>query len=180
MIVAGVDYSITCPCISIYKEGQEPLFIFVTKKMKDAKVFRYGFGFFHDPSIANHENEMYRFHQNALVLVDNIITQKVDHVFIEGYSFASKGMVYNIGENCGIFKLRLLENNIPYTIVPPTVIKKYATGKGNSNKEAMYEAFVDQTNIDLELYGFKPHKNPSSDIVDSYFISKYGFDQLSK
>ena len=66
---------------------------------------------------------------------------------------------------------------------PPTVIKKFATGKGNANKEQMYEAFVDEllTPTDLkERLTPKAKKviNPISDIVDSYFIAKCGAEGM--
>ena len=59
-------------------------------------------------------------------------------------------------------------------IVQPTVIKKYATGKGNSNKEAMLEAWkTEPGTFDL----VQETGNPASDIVDSYFLCKYGVNQ---
>ena len=75
------------------------------------------------------------------------------------------------------------KNKLKFQTYPPTVIKKFATGKGNSNKEKMYEAFVDEllTPSDLkEQLTPKAKKiiNPISDIVDSYFIAKAGAEGL--
>ena len=75
------------------------------------------------------------------------------------------------------------KNKLTFKTFPPTVIKKFATGKGNSNKEQMYEAFVDEllTPDDLkERLTPKAKKviNPISDIVDSYFIAKAGAEEL--
>ena len=71
-------------------------------------------------------------------------------------------------------KLKLLENGFRYETVPPTVIKKFATGKGNSNKEAMLEAWKKEPGtFDL----IQESGNPASDIVDSYFLCKYGVTQ---
>ena len=59
-------------------------------------------------------------------------------VFIEGYSFGSKGQaLFQIAENCGILKYRLQELNIPYDTIVPSVVKKGATGKGNADKDMM-------------------------------------------
>ena len=39
-------------------------------------------------------------------------------VFIEGYSYGSKGQaLFQIAENCGILKYKLQERNIPYDII---------------------------------------------------------------
>ena len=61
-------------------------------------------------------------------------------VFIEGYSYGSKGQaLFQITENCGILKYKLQERNIPYDVIVPSVVKKVATGKGNADKDMMYE-----------------------------------------
>ena len=71
------------------------------------------------------------------------------------------------------------KQKIKFSTYPPTVVKKFATGKGNANKELMYESFVDEllTPTDLkELLTPKAPKviNPISDLVDAYFIAKCG------
>ena len=72
-------------------------------------------------------------------------------VFIEGYSYGSKGQaLFQIAENCGILKYKLQERNIPYDVIVPSVVKKGATGKGNADKDKMYEAFFKETKIDLK------------------------------
>ena len=68
-----------------------------------------------------------------------------------------------------------------FTSVPPTVIKKYATGKGNANKEIMYDAFCAEILTPSDLKSrltpkSKKLRNPVTDIVDSYFICKYGWE----
>ena len=75
-----------------------------------------------------------------------------------------------------ILKDTLTNWGIKYEMIPPTVIKKYATTKGNANKEKMYDAFVEETNRKL-LDEFKIKlNNPITDIVDSYYIAKYGYE----
>jgi len=97
-------------------------------------------------------------------------------VFIEGYSFGSKGRaVFQIAENCGILKYRLEYLNIPYETVVPSVVKKFATGKGNADKDTMYESFLEETKIDLKkIFDTDKVGNPISDIVDSFYIAKTG------
>ena len=62
----------------------------------------------------------------------------------------------------------------------PSVVKKGATGKGNADKDKMYEAFVKETKVDLKkLFDTDKVGNPISDIVDSYFIQKVGYENSS-
>jgi Holliday junction resolvasome RuvABC endonuclease subunit len=75
------------------------------------------------------------------------------------------------------------KNKVSFKSFPPTVIKKFATGKGNANKEVMYESFVDEllTPTDLKER-LTPKatkvKNPVSDLVDAYFIAKCGVEGI--
>ena len=99
---------------------------------------------------------------------------RVSEIYLEDYAFAATGRVFHIAENVGILKYTLKKNGFRYEIVQPTVIKKYATGKGNSNKEAMLEAWKAEPGT-FELV--QENGNPSTDIVDSYFLCKYGVTQ---
>lgn len=64
-------------------------------------------------------------------------------VVIEGYSFGSKGAaVINIGELGGVIRHSLWSQSIPYVEIPPSCLKKYATGKGNASKDDVLQAGV--------------------------------------
>jgi Holliday junction resolvasome RuvABC endonuclease subunit len=108
------------------------------------------------------------------------IIQPVDanRIVLEGYSFGSTGRVFHIAENIGLLKHKMWEAKIKFDVIAPTAIKKFATGKGNANKEKMQEAFVDETNIDVKLVLSQSEKqwSPSGDIIDSYYMCKYAFD----
>ena len=94
-------------------------------------------------------------------------------VAIEGYSYGSKGKVFNLAENMGIFKHKLYKAAVPVTIIEPSKAKKLATGKGNADKAAMYKAFCEETKTDLVFtLNQRSLTNPVTDIVDSYFILK--------
>ena len=70
--------------------------------------------------------------------------------------------------------------DIPFDIIAPSVIKKYATGKGNADKEKMYDSFVKETKCDLfKIFEVNKLQNPITDIVDSYYITKLGYDRES-
>ena len=104
-------------------------------------------------------------------------------VFIEGYAFATSGKSYvrSVAENTGLLKHKMYKAKQTFTSIPPSVIKKYATGKGNANKELMYEAFTAEllTPPDLQIRlrpNSKKLTNPVTDIVDAYFIAKWGWE----
>lgn len=76
------------------------------------------------------------------------ITESVDLVAMEGYSFGSKGRsVFNIGELGGVIRLGFYRAGMPYVEIPPTNLKKYATGKGNSAKDEVLVQSVHRLEI---------------------------------
>jgi crossover junction endodeoxyribonuclease RuvC len=62
-----------------------------------------------------------------------------DLVAIEGYSLASPGRLalVRLGELGGVVRARLFELEVRYVEIPPTSLKRHATGNGNANKEQM-------------------------------------------
>jgi Holliday junction resolvasome RuvABC endonuclease subunit len=100
-------------------------------------------------------------------------------VSIEGYAFAAKGVVFNIAENTGLLKHKLyIRNQNELSVVAPSAVKKYATGKGNADKMLMHRSFVEETEFDLSAaIPCNEGESPMSDIVDSYYIAKYTFHQ---
>ena len=99
-------------------------------------------------------------------------------VHLEGYSYGSKGQaIFQIAENCGILKYSLLNIKIEYNIIVPSIVKKFATDKGNANKELMYEHFCKDTKTDLmKTLDMQTLSNPITDIVDSYYIARCGYE----
>lgn len=55
-------------------------------------------------------------------------------VAIEGYAFGSFSQRERLGEWGGVLRLCLYKLHLPYVEVPPSTLKKYVTGKGNSKK----------------------------------------------
>ena len=189
--IAGIDYSLTSPAICVYKEEDGGHFDF------DRCVFHYlsntekqrqsaagcGLDNIRAEPYPEWQSEEER-HEKLATWAYNIV-QGCDEVFLEGYAFATSAQagVRSLAENTGLLKHKMWKNKLIFKTYPPTVIKKFATGKGNANKEKMYEAFVDEllTPVDLkERLTPKAKKiiNPISDIVDSYFIAKCGEEGL--
>ena len=105
--------------------------------------------------------------------LDVLKSYDVDAVLLEDYAYAATGRVFNIGENTGILKYRLARSDINIYTVTPNEVKKFATGKGNANKELMLSNFITQTGVDVREIMDYAGENPISDIVDSYYICKY-------
>jgi crossover junction endodeoxyribonuclease RuvC len=61
-----------------------------------------------------------------------------DIITIEGFSYGSKGKGVSFQYGLGwIIRHELLERGYEYIEVPPTSVKKFATGKGNTKKDEM-------------------------------------------
>lgn len=182
MIIAGIDYSMTSPAICIADTDkswsyENCSFFFLTEKKKfDVIIDNIVGNYFEYPS------EIQRFDLISSFFLDRMLEREVTNVFLEGYSLGSKGKVFNIAENTGIMKYRMWSFGLTYETIPPTVLKKFATGKGNANKEKMQEFFVQETQIDLKTKLSMTEKqwNPSSDIIDAYWICKYGYQTVTQ
>lgn len=176
MTIVGIDYSLTCPCVCVSnnKTFDDNYFYFLNKNKKHWGKAVNILGDPHD----DYKSEQQRY-ENIASWVLNIIAplpKNKTTIIIEDYSFGSKGKVFNIAENCGLLKYFLYKEGYNFVTVAPTVIKKYATGKGNANKQAMYDSFCKLFDIDLiSVYGSKSGRldSPVTDIVDAYFLTAY-------
>ena len=178
--IIGIDYSLTSPAVCVNIDGDAGLmFYYLTTKKKwigqmSEEIIGYEHKEWTDP--------IERFKYISDFALDIISPLLNPQIYIEGYSYGSKGQgLFQIAENCGILKYRLQEEQLPYANVVPSVVKKGATGKGNADKEMMYEAFVKDTKLDLKkIFDTEKVGNPISDIADSYFIQKVGYENSIK
>mgnify|MGYP001483639356 FL=1 len=180
--IIGIDYSLTSPAICVTKDFkfENSQFYYLTNKKKYiGPMSKNIFGFEHQ----EYNTPIHRFSQISDWAFDTIkeTIHTPQKVFIEGYSFGSKGQaVFQIAENCGILKYRLQQMGIDYETIVPSVVKKGATGKGNADKDLMYESFSKETNTDLKkMFDVQKIGNPVSDIVDSFYIAKVGYENSS-
>ena len=188
--LAGIDYSLTSPAICVWKETN------------DNRQFNFNMCTIHyletaqrlrratEHEILNLCPEVYpewdtEEQRHDLLSEWAMKCVKGCYVFIEGYAFATSGKSYvrSVAENSGLLKHKMYKANQTFTSIPPTVIKKYATDKGNANKELMYDAFSKQCVAPIDLQKtLRPKStkltNPTTDIVDSYWICKYGWREL--
>jgi hypothetical protein len=183
MIIAGIDYSLNGPCICIFSGNSEFSFqacnfYFLTDVKKNATTF-----------LGNIEGRLFDEYQEECERYDTIsdwvikLIAGCEQVSLEDYAFNAQGRVFHIAENTGILKYKCYLNSIPLDVVSPSHVKKFASGKGNADKNLMYQSFVDETNIPLKDI-ISPNKkeigNPVSDLVDSYYICKNLYYQMIK
>jgi|TARA_B100001964_G_scaffold229867_1_gene282681 hypothetical protein len=176
-ILIGIDYSLTTPAICVHKgskfEWKNCTIYYLTSVKKYEGDYLKGKinGRFHLPYTSQTER-----HDQISSWALRVIPNTNNNIFIEGYSYGSKGLVFNLAENMGILKHKLYSKKQKFEVIVPGVIKKKATGKGNADKLKMYEQFVKDTGIDLmKVFDQKKLNNPVTDIVDSYYIVKAGY-----
>lgn len=85
-------------------------------------------------------------------------------VVIEGYSFNSFGKVFDIAELSGIIKYEFWKNAIHFVEIPPNTLKKFVTGKGNSDKNVMMQKAYKQWGIEFA----------DDNACDAFCLAKYG------
>ena len=186
--IAGIDYSLTSPCICICEIQNEEFdfkncgFYFFAQT-KHQLVLPHTNLYSHSP-VTSYTSDAERYNRLSNWVIDILaVNEKPSPVYLEDYAYASTGKVFHIAESTGHLKYKFWQHNVKYEIFAPTSIKKTATGKGNSSKQDMYDCFVEQTGFDFRL-DLAPNSteigNPVSDIVDSYFICKHGYKQKEK
>ena len=176
-IIIGIDYSLTSPAICVHKgdkwSWKNCTIHYATSVKKYEGDYLKGkiYGRLHLPYTSQTER-----HDQISNWAISVIPNSYANIFLEGYSYGSKGLVFNLAENMGILKYKLYKKKLKFEVIVPGVVKKKATGKGNADKLKMYEQFVKDTGIDL-MKEFDQTKlnNPVTDIVDSYYVAKAGY-----
>jgi Holliday junction resolvasome RuvABC endonuclease subunit len=178
-INVGIDYSLTSPCMCVMSgpSFDESTFFYLTNEKRYTGV---SFGRITGDQHASYLTEQERYDNIStyfMTKLKDLGVRTSTKITIEDYSFGSKGRVFNLAENCGLLKHKLWIEGYIIETVPPTVLKKFATGKGNANKEQMYTSFVIDGNPDINAV-ISPNRkgisNPVSDIVDSYYLALFG------
>jgi Holliday junction resolvasome RuvABC endonuclease subunit len=178
--IIGIDYSINSPAVCFF-EGEtfsfeKCRFRFIAQKKNQIIHTNQ----FHGIELLSKDfsNPLLRYETMFKNVLDDITPDY--EMMVEDYSFGSVGRsILSMVENSTIMRYNLFRRGLTINLVSPKTIKKYATGSGNADKSMMYDAFLKETNFDLNLLlsteGLKNNK-PVDDIVDSYFICKYKFE----
>ena len=180
--VVGIDYSMTCPAITLARLDAPFSFAtcqlrYLTDRVPVADLANVvGTRFTND--CPSNEERFDKISEWAVTSIQKCVGNDPFVVYLEDYSFASKGKVFHIAENTALVKHKLYKLGVEIHTIPPTVIKKFARGKGVGTKDQMHEAFVKETGIKLlPIYQPKAEEvgSPTGDLVDSFFICKYGY-----
>lgn len=100
----------------------------------------------------------------CLVIIEETVKSEVPRgpVFIEGYSFASKGRaILTMVEFGWALRMRLLDIVVQQE-VPPATLKQFVTGKGNADKLAVCLAIQKRYGVDFK----------TNDEFDSYALAR--------
>lgn len=125
----GIDPSLTGTGIAVIKDGQLVAQTLAPKKLRHV-----------------HRLKWFRFE-----LIKILNAYEPDIVAIEGYGFGAKNShAHSLGELGGVLKLALLDCMTDYLVVPPTSLKMFVTGKGNSPKTVMGKELYKRFEIDLD------------------------------
>jgi Holliday junction resolvasome RuvABC endonuclease subunit len=98
---------------------------------------------------------------------DHVADEPIELAVIEdlpthAHSAGITGMVH------GAVRVALMERGVPYALVPPATLKKYATGRGNATKPDMRMALYQRTGLDIR----------DDNQVDAWWLRAAGLDHL--
>lgn len=180
----GIDYSINSPAVCIapvnFKGPRDCYFFYRRLRKKNIDPTGPKFCGFPTP---DWNSSAERFYANWILVkkafeTTNHHIAKIQRIYIEGYSYGSRGAIFDLAENVGFLRSGLWEYKYEAIPVAPPTIKKWATGNGRAEKTEMYEAWLKEGGFDLAKYwDQKSDSNPISDIVDSYFVMKTGVEK---
>lgn len=173
---AAIDWSMSSPAMAIGSSANPDDLLFFGVKTKKKHFSIQNFHLY-EP-VTDYENDIDRFSRLAKPFIVALVSHNVKTVFMEGYAYGANGNTFSIGESTGVLKYMLWKAGIDYVIVQPGTIKKHHTGKGNANKNLMYDAYVESTGQDMiALLGEHRGANipaPVNDLVDAYAILQVG------
>jgi len=103
--------------------------------------------------------------KRMVTLTEKIIKslRRDDVICVEGFSYGSRGrgMSFQFGLGHAI-RNELYKNEVGYTIVTPSQLKKFATGKGNTSKD----------NMILPIYKRWGYEHDSDNVRDAYILAQ--------
>ncbi len=85
-------------------------------------------------------------------------------VYLEGYAYGRHNKAAEIGELGGVIRVMLAEALVPWAPLAPKTVKKYATGKGNAEKDEVLAAAIRRLG----------YERASNDEADALWIAAVG------
>lgn len=201
MNVVGIDFSINSPGICVLKDGKPHWISYLnsTKSTKKDKALQEEMSqlsdvtliFQDEPDISKHELTRVNRHIKIAASIVQLIHDNTDptqpyRIYFEGASYGTSrfgtNSLLDLQAASSILKYKLIEtfDVEDLDVIAPTAIKKFA-GKGNMNKQQMWNAFIDDESFQSsEFHSFcqrfrdeKKLVKPIDDLIDAAFILKY-------
>ena len=189
MFICGIDYSISSPAV-VKAELDEKFnivsldYMSFSSTKKNCKLDEN----LHYNNRKDFRNDMERFQFLRDKCESFIYGGDIpEYVAIEGYAMGGMGKVFNIAEATVLTKIMIYDHGTPLRIYTPSMIKKFATSKGDAGKVSMFDYFNKEHQNFLDLSHLQDRKNPQEDIIDAYWIMmllqtelklRYGIIQL--
>lgn len=105
--------------------------------------------------------------EQVLGIVDD---EHIELAVIEDYAFSrAAAHAHELGELGGVVKVALIGRAVPYVLVPPTVLKLYALGKGGGKG-------TDKTAMALAAYKRAGVEFPDDNQCDAWWLRNMGLD----
>lgn len=156
MLIIGIDPSLTATGIVVLRDGKVEL----AEKTKNR------------PELGTIER-VRLIRERIIDITENLIDeeewQAPDLIVIEGFSYGSKGrsvfdiayLGWRIREELEWLKE---QDNIPWLEVPPSQLKKFATGQGNANKEIILQQVYKRWGVEFS----------DNNQADAYVLAQIG------
>jgi len=98
------------------------------------------------------------------------LNPETDKVIIEHFAYSGKGQGVSFQYGAGyIVREMLINNNIPYTEVAPTSLKKFASNNGQAKKDALV----------LPIYKKWGFEHDSDNVRDAFVLSRMGWSMYN-
>ena len=179
MHVMGIDPSINCIGVCITND-KENIYILIpgrcTKKMQQFKSDFISIQCYNKLDYKDLEYDQKEYikasnvHRICTILEDLIKEYNIEYVYMEGVSYGSvsgAALVDLSGLNFAI-RYMLICNNIKFTIVAPTGLKKFAVANGAADKDLMVYAWH---TLQPQMKNIKDIK--VDDLADAFFLAHY-------
>jgi Holliday junction resolvasome RuvABC endonuclease subunit len=180
-MIIGVDPSINCTGVCVWDESKNThIYYMVTSKMtKKMKEFNHISLNILPYDKVDTKNMEYSDKESAKFNNIYEIVQRVEsvvrvanptRVIMEGVSYGSMGSAALV-DLCFLnsaLRMMLRQNNIPFEIVSPTSLKKFACSNGQAEKDVIIDAWK---RLDPQISNINTIK--VDDLADSYFLAHY-------
>jgi hypothetical protein len=181
MKFAGLDFSITCPALTIYDDKTNEYEVYVwtnVKKLEGYSLIKNnGKTYFFNIDYLERKKDHYEYY---FKLVDSIIhkieSKKIEALGIEQYAFGGSGKLTILAEAVGMIKRFYFKTYNKYIMEVPIQLGKMVGNsefRGDASKYTNIQYFLkNECNFLESLHLSIRDESPVGDIVDSFNIMK--------